>query len=330
MPTRKHITIDLKARHAAEKTQTLTHIRASELTMELAKQYKIPTSIEIKNWNLLAAMAREKILRHWLKQSQQFISNVGMPSHRDAPIYRSKGRYCMDFGGATLSTLFSKNDDDINVTPTRRVQVTFQGYGLEQRQEKGDELYGVLTGNIGSLGYTKHWDLAEEKLGPASNNRISQHAILMHEGAPMDLNIVFAMIERDHGNMQKIRNQIKEALNDAVKEAASLATAAAGSANKSVKNKFDAQSLASSNLYKWALGGAAALITWIFGLKDDPYNPGTFMIPAADMLRIPPVREYRCAKDPRVLRYTHRITVQGRDDGGDLGVITALFLVRAV
>jgi len=283
---------------------------------------------------LIAPMlARDKMLKHWLSQGNN-ISQLGMPLHRDLPVYRRGDHFLMDFGGATLST-HSDGSGGVDTSLTRRVRVTFQGFGLDTKQENnGDEIYGVLTTVLGNLGHTKQTDLSQATLAAKDDdgkkrNRISQQSILLHEGAPMDLNVNVAFVEYDHGDRNKVRTAIKTALSDLVAEASNLASAAAGAPTKAAQNKFDAQSLASSNLYKWALTGASALITEIFGLGDDPYNPGAFTISAAEMSRIPPVQNYRCGDDPRTIQYTHRISVSGTDDGGDTGWITALFLVTA-
>ena len=326
MPTPRHINID----------QPLT--RAFELSRDVqlgdigTGRWKWKDGLpDYRRTLLTAAAARETLLRHWRKQNAASLSRIGLPLSREAPVYQRNGRYCIDFGGATLS-MRSEPGADVEIQTSRRIQVYFQGFGLESRQETSkDDLYGVVTGNVGSLGYTKHWNLAEVQLagkGDGGRDRISQHSILMWDGAPIDLNIVFSMVERDHGDRAKIRADIRNAIDAAVKEAAALATAGAATTSIAIDNKFNAQTLAQSNIYQWLLTGAAALITKIFGLTDDPYRPGSITIPRHEMQTIPRVQKYRCHNDRRLIDYTHRLTISGRDDDGALGVITGLFLVR--
>jgi hypothetical protein len=87
---------------------------------------------------------------------------------------------------------------------------------------------------------------------------------------------------------------------------------------------------APGDIWIWVANAAADLIADILGMGDDSYTPVGLTITAAEMENPPPVKEYRCAADPRVLRYTHARTTLCTDDAGDIGQITAVFRVEPV
>ena len=92
----------------------------------------------------------------------------------------------IDFRGGTMRVL-NNNSDEILVDAHYRVAVTFEGLGLEMRQEKRDELYGNISVAIGSLQSLNHITIPKFILRPAAENRIYQTSAVLFDGRPNDI-----------------------------------------------------------------------------------------------------------------------------------------------
>ncbi|MFB1487707.1 MULTISPECIES: hypothetical protein [unclassified Thiocapsa] len=273
--------------------------------------------------------ARNAIMNHWL-QSGGPASAVGLPLDPSFPVLNMAGdKMRSDFRGGRLT--FNDHDGTVVESELHKVVVTFEGYGLEIRQEDGDEIFGSIHSTIGTSGYTKDIVLPEVVLGPEGNNRIQQYGMVLYEGPPVDLGIVLSLTEHDSGDRKAVRDEVRVRVNQIFQEARNAAAAgAAGSAAQQAATAMTNESLVSSSLQNWIINGAADLINDLLGMGDDPYNPVGFTITANQMQNIPPMLQYRCSSDPRVINFTQGLSrmMTGRDDAGDVGQITALFSIR--
>ncbi|WP_123831691.1 hypothetical protein [Luteimonas sp. 100069] len=273
----------------------------------------------------LVAQGRQRIMSEWL-QAQGARSAVGLPVNAQFPTYHRNGRLYVEFRGGRMSTSLHEGGA-VTFEPSGRVRVTLEGYGLDIRQEKGDELYGTVVANLGSQGYTRSWDLPEVTLGPDTKNRIYNKGIVLYEGPPADLNLVLQIVEHDHGDRAKVRQEVKRRVGQVFETAASAAGGAAGGAVGSALSSLQSESNAAGSLVSWLIGEAGGLVADVLGLGDDPYNPGGLTIGAHEMINIPGEQTYKCGTDPRRLHYTQRLALSGKDDGGDVGWISALVRV---
>lgn len=277
----------------------------------------------------LRRTAREKIMQHWL-QTGGSKSPVGLPMDPNFPVFRSGNIRTTQFRGGRIT--FNDADAQVVQSDLHHAVVTFEGIGLEIRQERGDEIYGSLHVQIGSTGFRKELTLGEVTLGPDANNRIQQYGMVLYEGPPTDLNIVLSVVENDSGNRAAVRDEVRKRVAEIFKTAEDAASAGQlGDAAQRAASSLNTENLASSSLKGWLITGVADIVNAILGMGDDPYNPVGFTITAAELQAIPPLRQYRCSSDPRTLNFTdpHRHIATCRDDGGDVGQISALFSVRA-
>jgi hypothetical protein len=277
---------------------------------------------------LKAIKARAAILDKW-RELDGPRSPVGLPLDPNFVLTNAPDGCMMDFRGGSMHVM-DNNPGVVNIE-TRRVVVTFEGFGLEQRQEKGDELYGTLDCNVGSTGYRRSFDLAQVELGPDDDNRIYQSPIVLWDGPPADINIVAALVENDSGDREEIRNDIRERVRQIFELGSKLAGGIApGRESDAVFSSLGSESAAAGSLWDWLITAGGDVIDHILGLGDDPYNPAGLTITAEEMRQIAPEQTYTCWNDPRSIPYTHRRTITGTDDGGDVGQITVLFRVRSV
>ena len=217
-------------------------------------------------------------------------------------------------------------------TASNHVVVTFEGFGLEIRQEQGDEIYGSVHGLVGSQGYTKEFVVPEQELGPEGNNRIAQLGIVLWEGPPIDLGIVLSLAEHDNGDRETVRKEIRDRVKQVSEKAGQVLAGGAlgGGAAQNAGVAMQAESSQSESLWDWVRNGIADLIDKILGLGDDPYNPIGFTISEAMMRNIPPLQKYRCSNDPILLDVTEGLAkmMRSKDNADDLGQITACFTIR--
>lgn len=276
----------------------------------------------------LVSQGRQRIMSEWLRANGAR-SAVGLPTNAQFPTYYRNGRLYVDFRGGRMSTTMQA-EGPVEFEPSSRVRVTFEGYGLDVRQERGDELYGSIVANLGSQGYSKSWDLPQVTLGPDTKNRIYNNAIVLYEGPPADLNLVVQIVEHDHGDRAAIRREVKRRVTDIFNTATAVVGGAAGGAVGSALSSLQSESNSAGGLVSWLIDGAGSLVSNVLGLGDDPYNPGGLTIGAHEMVNIGAEQVYKCGTDPRRLHYTHRLTLSGKDDGGDVGWISGLVRVQRI
>lgn len=280
---------------------------------------------EVKKWIL----ARRAILDKWAEQGGP-ASSVGLPLDPQFSLVSIPGGSQVNFRGGSMKVM-DRNPGVVNIE-SRRVVVTFEGYGLEIRQESGDELYGTLDCKVGSTGYKQSFDLLQVELGPEDSNRIYQSSIVLWDGPPADINIVASLAENDEGNREEVRQRMRQRIGQIFQAGAGLvgASVVPGAESIAAQSSLAAESASNDSLVTWALNGISDLIGEVLGLGDDAYNPAALTITANEMMQVPPLQTYRCWSDARTIPFTHSRTVTCRDDGGDVGQITVLFRVRAI
>jgi hypothetical protein len=87
------------------------------------------------------------------------------------------------------------------------------------------------------------------------------------------------------------------------------------------------EQLSQDDRVDWLKDTAAGLITDIFGLGDDPYNPDSITITAADMAAPPPPMVAGHSQDNKTILYTHKLDLTGTDSSGAVGHCSAYFRV---
>jgi hypothetical protein len=275
----------------------------------------------------LPRIAREQITRRWLQNGGP-ASPVGLPLDPSFPVLKTANGHAVEFRGGRIS--FQDHDGQLVQSDLHHVVVTFEGFGLEVRQESGDELYGTVHSQIGSTGFRQDFVLPEVSLGPEDTNRVAQYGTILYEGPPIDLNVVLSLVEHDSGDRAKVRDEVRLRVGQLFKAAEDLAAGSpTGDPVQVAGMGLRSEALASSSLKDWLITAVADLINDLLGMGDDPYNMVGFTIAAAEMQTLPPLRQYRCWSDTRMVEFTHSRMTTCRDDAGDVGQITALFSVRA-
>lgn len=267
--------------------------------------------------------AREAVMNRWMALGGPR-SPLGLPRQASFDVEPVAGGYEVPFRGGTMKVMGGDPSKAIE-SVTRQVIVTFEGYGLEMRQEKGDDIYGYIAAKIGSTGYKKDFDIPIARVGPDDNNRVRPYSVILWEGPPVDLNLAVRMVEHDAGDSQAIRDEIRKRVNQIFDTAAQ---AAGGSAVDVALSGYAGEAQANGDLVRWLLNAAADGIAELLGLGDDPYNEQGMTITADQMQRDLAAKTYRCWSDPHTIEYTHALTCDGYDDAGDHGRITLLFRVR--
>jgi hypothetical protein len=212
-----------------------------------------------------------------------------------------------------------------------RVIVTFQGYALEIRQEEGgDTLYGAIEVLNPIKRTSIHHDIPVFQTNEDSNRTVKVPLVL-YEGPPAAITVIVSMNESDAGAGSRemarteIRNACKRVLEVGVDHAVN-----SSDVTRQVIDEFATETGVKQAAQSWLEKGADAAVEAIFGMSDDPYNPGVISISASEMMQIPPVQQYSRQDDPSIIiDYTHRITIQGRDHEDDIGQIALLFLVKS-
>lgn len=290
---------------------------------EMAELFKKSGGAEV----FRATVAQQLIMKEWIALGGPS-SPLGLPLDTNFPLLKTNDGYHVDFRGGGLH--FNTASDQVLPTGGQHVVVRFEGYGLEIRQEKGDEIYGNITCMNPSVLARNDFQIQQMDVGPDSNNRVRQFSMILYEGPPTYLNIITNMVESD--NSSGTRDAVRAAASEAAKALFDEATAAAGAAgNDPVSIAFDAAAKELNLKQKaadWIGDAADTLLNFILGTNDDPYNPGMLSISAAEMMQNKPIQQYHCWDDSHVLDFTHTITVEGKDDGGDTGRIALLFSVK--
>ncbi|WP_349570457.1 hypothetical protein [Azotobacter salinestris] len=271
-----------------------------------------------------AALKRELIMRTWIDQGGPK-SPVGLPLDANFPVVESGGQVKVQFRGGSMAI----QGKDVVVAPERHVVVTFEGYALVVRQEKGDEVYGTLTTLVPSTGEKREHILRQVTLGPSDSHRVNHLSLVLYEGPPVDLQIGLSLFENDSGPRDEIRKRVASYVSDAISKTGDILTStgvstAAGVAIKSM----EIEAVNGRSFLDIATGMLGGLIVDILGMGDDVYQPIFFIISHHEMMNAPPPQQLKCWNDPKILNYTHTFTAISSDDGDDKGQIATAFLIK--
>jgi hypothetical protein len=286
-------------------------------------------AIKQRNEAIKAASARKLIQERWLAIGGP-ASDLGLPYDPNFPPMKTADAHEVVFRGGSMRVL-DDHPDDITIDVRYRARVTFQGIGLEMRQESdGDELFGTISVAMGSTVDLKHYTIPEFVLGPDANNRIYQGVIELHNGRPNDISVIAKIFEHDSGDRAALRQEARNRVKQAFESGTAIVGAAAGGAVGTAATAIGNESKTQGSFFDWLRDGLADGITNFLGIGDDEYNTVAVDIPFNDMIRIPPTLVYHCSHDSRSIEYTHKMTTTCRDDGGDMGQISLLFKVTAI
>lgn len=278
---------------------------------------------------LAGTFARERIKREWLKMGGP-ASQIGLPLDPKFPLLRTKdGGFQIQFLGGNLNT--SDADPVVRPSAGTTVILKLEGIGLIVKQESDpDELYGSISVQIPTLDRNDHIDFPNIELGPEPNRRVWNDGLILYEGEPRFINIVINMVESDaDANRDQVRQMSRDNADKLYEEAKQAAAQAVGvDAETITNNTLVKQSKLDEMGREYARKKAQDLIDWIFGTGDDPYDQGHLSISGTEMMNPPPMKQFKCWDDPKLVDYTHQVIIEGYDDGGDRGVIALLFSVK--
>jgi hypothetical protein len=274
---------------------------------------------------LMARNAQRKVMMHWLETGGAG-SRLGLPLDASFPVLQSGSDYITEFRGGTVH--INSDTGVVSEDLSGQVVVTFEGFGLEIRQEDGDEIFGSIQSQIGTTGYQKACAVPEQHLGPGGNNRVAQLGIVLYEGPPVNLNILLTLFEHDHGDRTKVRNEVKARFKEIFDKAQETVGGMGLGATTVATEVMQAEDSSTNGLKEWLVDGVGGFIADFLGLGDDVYNPVGFTIRHEEMRNPGPMRQYRCSSDPKILNFNISRMTTCTDDGGDLGQISALFSVR--
>lgn len=286
-------------------------LRHQEQMHEATQRYRRDRQTLIDRWRVLGGPA----------------SPLGLPLDPAFPLNSLPNGAKVVFRGGALKV--RNNDPGVVEVVTESVIVSFEGFGLDIRQERGDELYGTLDCKIGSTGYRQSFDLPQVELGPEESNRVFQSSIVLWDGPPADINIIASLAEHDEGDREQVRQMVRGRVRQIFEKGQqAMGALVPGSETTAVKSALASESISNNSLQDWLIDGIGDLVNDVLGLGDDLYNPVGLTITAAEMRQFPPLQTYHCWSDTRTIPFTHSRTVTCRDDGGDPGQVTMLFLVR--
>ena len=254
-------------------------------------------------------------------------SLAGLPVGQTINVTRRKGLgkaksfYEADFRGGPMKIMENGTFDGVAQEFTS-VNISLKGIECQIRQEKTDEIYGVISvfGPSSNLIVTKRVP-AEGivSFGPKGLRIVSLDLPLVVEGVMQNYVVVAALIENDSGDVDVIARKVADKLSSAAAAAIGAATG------------VPAEAVADSESFKENLvTGFAWVFGNVLGMGDDAYNPGTFDIPWAQIQQgsFPVQPTVRRNDDPRTIStWTHQLILSGRDDAGDIGQYSLYFNV---
>lgn len=275
--------------------------------------------------------ARQKIIDSWRNQGGPS-SPLGLPVDDSFPIQVAGGGYLVPFRGGNIQI-----DSELRVLNNELgspCHVTFEGLILHSRQETSpDEIYGAGGFRVGSIlvgdrVLTGNFIIPEVKLGgkDARNTRVSKMSQEIYRGAPVGLELFVSISEHDSGDREDVRRKVRTLIDEGAKNVATALGAGIAGGDLAQLGRVGEQ-ISQGSFGGWLRNAAADLITDLFGLSDDPYNPGGVVITAEEMTSPPPLMVAGHQLDNKVIMYTHRVDMSGIDDAGDVGNCSAYFRV---
>lgn len=241
------------------------------------------------------------------------MSSLGLPIN---------GKISVEGNGTALSAAFRSGSMHLLDHETRLVEktermlhVSFVGLECNVRQEKADELYGVV-GVIGPanrqiMSYSFPGGDGTITMGPDGQRFWNAYQEL-YSGPVEDVVLVAALVEHDDfADVDAAARQIADKI------------AEAGGQLLGALTGVPAEAAADNTWFKDGLGEVLGVVMGgIFGMGDDPYPGQSLRVPWEEIGQWGPPRQMPRTRgdDPKTIKdWTHRVKVTGRDDGGDLG-----------
>lgn len=270
------------------------------------------------------AAAKQQMQRGWERLGGPR-SSIGLPVTGQIEIHEigppdAPTEYTADFRGGTLHL----TDNGGTVTSYERTlgHVMLVGVECQMRQEKADEVYGVVAaiGPSNQATVTRRFpDSGTLTLGP-DGMRISNLGLMLVDGSVVqDYIIIATLVENDSGDVDVIAKNIADKI-------AGTAAAVIGGLTGA-----PAEAVGESESFKQNL---ATGLGWVFGsilgMGDDPYNAESFPLSWTTLKQGNPPLQPPVTRndDPRTIaEWTHKLVLSGMDDGGDRGQYALYFKV---
>ena len=276
-----------------------------------------------------AVQAGKDMMARWTARGGS-ASAFGLPLKKNPRAETIGGQYVIPFRGGNLR-IDPAHLNRVIEEPAPPTRLTFEGLILHSRQETSrDEIYGQAGYRLGSIiegdrvrSFT--FTIPEVSLGGRNqrNTRVWKTSQQIYQGPPTGMELFVALAEHDSGDRSVLRNKVKQAI-----EASSQSVMAAlGAPGGAASLGFLGKSASRSMLENAVVEIASWFVLEVFGIGDDPYNPGAMTIPWSEMKTPPPLQVAGHAHDNKVIEYTHKIDMSGTDDAGAVGNISAYFRV---
>ncbi|MFZ0548837.1 MAG: hypothetical protein WAM60_25530 [Candidatus Promineifilaceae bacterium] len=249
---------------------------------------------------------------------------VGLPLSNKIVIkekgYFGQGGYSAQFRGGTLD--LPPDGMKVESTSHREVNIDLVGIECQIRQEKTDEIYGVISvlGPSNSIIVSHRFpDNGTMDMGPDGMRLSNLNVSLVREGVLQNYYIWASLVENDSGDVDVVARDIADKFASTAGQALGALTGA------------PAEAVSDSESFKENI---ATGLAWVFGnilgMGDDAYNAESFSLFWGDLASGSPTLQspVRRDDDPRSIdQWTHKLTLSGTDDGGDRGQYALYFKV---
>ena len=238
-------------------------------------------------------------------------SQLGLPHDRAMGYYRDGlGAVRIAFRGGTMAIPF--DHPLVNTEYQAKVVVKIVGLECAVRQEKEDELSGALalfvpsTRSQSFVVRIADWRFKDGvRIWPIRANNV------LYDGPPADFRIFSELVEIDNSNAGNVADSVVRSMNWAISTAIGHLGAAG---NLDVPKAYEGEDRAAQMRLQWSLGDD---IKRSFP-NDNVYPEGRLLLRAHELRANK--QTLRRGDDPNVVTYTHRITMEGVDFGGDKGI----------
>lgn len=270
---------------------------------------RIPDQVMV----ILASIAKAAIEKKYLSLGGSS-SRLGYPVNGSINVLRIADTWISDFRGGRIETRILP-DGTLGNTQAEyryRCEVWFVGLECNKRQEREDEVYGLVSAMAPAIATTNpiRFPPGDETWSMGHGAFVGQ-AIKLYDGVPNDLIISSILVESDSGDTESIKRKIAEKLVE-------------GGAAVMGSGGLQAETAAMDDSFLNDVSlGLVSLVAEALGVDDDPYTPQTFRL------------DWRSIQSGAFQKrmhgnttYTHVVQVLGTDDGGDEGIYQFYYEVR--